>query len=297
MTPEKRKDIKMNDYVIFTDSACDISAKLLDEWHVRYVNLTFRNDATGEEYTPDVMGTEDFYKQMREGTVFKTSAANMSAFTEAFEPVLLEGKDILYIGFSSGLSSTVNAADAVAKDMRFKYPERKIIAIDTLCASAGQGLILYLSVLKRNEGADIHENANYVLDCIPHLDHWFTVDDLVYLKRGGRVSGVAAFIGGMLDIKPVLHVDDDGHLIAMFKVRSRKKSIQALADKYSELIDDPAGRYFISHGDCIEDAKALEDLIYAKSGRKAELITDIGPVIGAHSGPGTLALFFLGKNR
>lgn len=287
----------MSDYVIFTDSSCDIEPSLLKEWNVSYVNLVFRNDATGDEYTQETMETAEFYRLMRSGVVFKTSAANMSAFSKAFEPVLKEGKDILYIGFSSGLSSTVNAGDAVAKDMRFKYPDRKIIAIDTLCASAGQGLILYLSVLKRNEGADIKENANYVLDCIPHLDHWFTVDDLVYLKRGGRVSGVAAFIGGMLDIKPVLHVDDDGHLIAMTKVRSRKKAIAALAEKYDELLDDPAGRYFISHGDCLEDAKALEDLIFKKSGKKAELITSVGPVIGAHSGPGTLALFFLGKHR
>ena len=287
----------MSDYVIFTDSACDIAPTLLKEWNVNYVNLIFINDATGAEYTQENMQFPEFYKQMRDGVVFKTSAANMTAFRDAFTPVLEEGKDILYIGFSSGLSSTVNAADAVSKELFKKYPDRKIIAIDTLCASAGEGLILYLSVLKRNEGAGLEENANYVRECIPHLDHWFTVDDLVYLKRGGRVSGVAAFIGGMLNIKPVLHVDDEGHLIAMFKVRSRKKSIQALADKYSEFLDDPAGRYFISHGDCIEDAKELEELIYQKSGKKAELITMIGPVIGAHSGPGTLALFFLGKNR
>jgi len=287
----------MNEYVIFTDSSCDISPSLLKEWDVTYVNLVFRNDATGDEYTQDTMAIDDFYAQMRNGTVFKTSAANMQAFHDTFEPALVLGKDILYIGFSSGLSSTVAAGDAAAKDLKFKYPDRKIITIDTLCASAGQGLILYLSVLKRNEGASLEENAAYVEDCIPHLDHWFTVDDLVYLKRGGRISGVAAFIGGMLDIKPVLHVDDEGHLIAMFKVRSRKKSIAALADKYFEYNSDPAGRYFISHGDCIDDAKALEDLICAKTGKKAELITSVGPVIGAHSGPGTLALFFLGKKR
>lgn len=287
----------MNEYVIFTDSSCDIVPSLLKEWDVPYVNLVFRNDATGDEYTQDTMEIGEFYRQMRSGVVFKTSAANMQAFHDAFEPVLAAGKDILYIGFSSGLSSTVAAGDAAAKDLKFKYPERNIIAIDTLCASAGQGLILYLSVLKRNEGASLEENAAYVEECIPHLDHWFTVDDLVYLKRGGRVSGVAAFIGGMLNIKPVLHVDDEGHLIAMFKVRSRKKSIMALADKYFEYVNDPTGRYFISHGDCLDDAKALEDLICAKTGRKAELITNVGPVIGSHSGPGTLALFFLGKNR
>ncbi len=288
----------MNDYVIFTDSSCDITPDVLKEWDVPYVDLRFIDSATGKDYTQHDLGIEQFYAQMRNGVIFKTSAANMDVFTKAFETILLEGKDILYLGFSSGLSSTVAAGDAVAKEMSFKYPARKITVIDTLCASAGQGLILYLALNKKKAGASMDEVAQYVNDCLPHLDHWFTVDDLVYLKRGGRVSSVAAFIGGMLDIKPVLHVDDEGHLIAMFKVRSRKKSIQALADKYTDLCTDPENAtYFISHGDCIEDAKYLESLIEAKHGHKATVITNVGPVIGAHSGPGTLALFFLGRNR
>jgi len=288
----------MSEYVIVTDSSCDISPALLKEWGVPYADLSFLNEVTGNEYTQADMDLKEFYKLMREGVVFKTAAANMDAFTKMFEPILLEGKDILYIGFSSGLSSTVAAGDATAKELMFKYPDRKIIAIDTLCASAGEGLALYYAVEKLKAGASLEENAQYINDLLPHLDHWFTVDDLVYLKRGGRVSGVAAFIGGMLDIKPVLHVDDEGHLIAMFKVRSRKKSIAALAEKYAELCNDPEHcEYFISHGDCIEDAQALEAQIAAKFGNKATLITNVGPVIGAHSGPGTLALFFLGKNR
>ena len=288
----------MSDYVIFTDSSCDLTADTLKEWNIPCVELMFRNDATGDEYTQKEMGIKEFYSQMRSGVVFKTAAANMNAFVEAFEPVVAGGKDILYVGFSSGLSSTVSAGDAAAKDLMAKYPDRKIIAIDTLCASAGEGLILYHAYKKQQEGASLEENAKYVTDLIPHLDHWFTVDDLVYLKRGGRVSATAAFIGGMLDIKPVLNVDDEGHLIARFKVRSRKKSIAAIAEKYSELCIEPETcEYFISHGDCLEDAEALEKLIADKYGHKATIITNVGPVIGAHSGPGTLALFFIGKNR
>lgn len=288
----------MQNYVIFTDSSCDLTPEKLGEWNIPYCDLMFRNDATGAEYTQKDMDIKEFYTQMRSGVVFKTAAANMDAFTKAFEPILKEGKDILYIGFSSGLSSTVAAGDAAGKELSAKYPDRKIIAIDTLCASAGEGLALYFAYKKWTEGASIEENAKYINDILPHLDHWFTVDDLVYLKRGGRVSGVAAFIGGMLDIKPVLHVDDEGHLIAMFKVRSRKKSIAALADKYTELCNDPEHcEYFISHGDCLDDALALEKIIFEKYGNKATIITNVGPVIGAHSGPGTLALFFLGKNR
>ena len=184
-----------------------------------------------------------------------------------------------------------------ANELREEYRDRKIITIDTLAASAGQGLILHYAVEKKKAGADIEENASYVRDLIPKLAHWFTVEDLVYLKRGGRVSAAAAFAGGVLGIKPVLHVDDEGHLINMMKVRGRDQSLKAIAKKYIETATDPKGIYYISHGDCLDDAKKLESMIEAEGGGKCALFTEIGMIIGSHAGPGTIALFFLANGR
>ena len=185
-----------------------------------------------------------------------------------------------------------------AEQLKESFPDRKIIVIDTLSASAGFGLLLYLTYEKKNTGASIEECAEYAKSLIPKLCHWFTVDDLVYLKRGGRVSPTAAFVGNMLGIKPVLHVDDEGHLINMCKVRGRKTAIATLADKYGELAEDKEGGVvFISHADCMKDVRELEEILKNRYGAKVSVITDVGPVIGAHSGPGTLALFFIGKER
>ena len=235
---------------------------------------------------------------MRKGGVARTAAANMETFKEAFEPYLRQGKDLLYIGFSSGLSTTVNSGAMAAKELAEAYPDRKILVVDTFAASAGFGLLVYLAVREKRKGASLEETAKFVEDNRFHLCHWFTVDELVYLKRGGRVSAAKCFVGGLLDIKPVLHMDDPGHLINMFKVRGRHASIKALADKYGELALNPGkDPIFISHGDCIEDAKLLEQMLLERFGAKVELITYVGPVIGSHSGPGTLALFFLGRER
>lgn len=285
-------------FAIHTDSACDISPKLLKEWSVTCTSLTFRFNGDEREYSNNDMDEHTFYDKMREGCIAKTSAANISHFKDAFTPLLQEGKDILHLAFSSGLSTTCNSAKLAADELKEAYPERKIIVIDTLAASAGQGMLVKLAVDKKNDGASLEDTAAYITEQCPHLAHWFTVDDLVYLKRGGRVSPTVAFVGNMLSIKPVLHVDDEGHLINMSKVRGRKSSIAALAKKYDELAIDPtAGPVYISHGDCLEDAKSLADLIEKKYGVKTEIITYVGTVIGAHSGPGTLALFFLAKNR
>lgn len=285
----------MSHYVLFTDSACDISADLLAKWKVSFAELSF--NAEGKTYTNSEMPVTDFYKQMRGGTVFKTTAVNIGEFKEMFVPELEKGNDLLYIGFSSGLSNTVNAARLAAEELREAYPQRKLVVVDSLCASSGQGLLVYLAVKKMAEGASLEEVAAYAEETKKNLCHWFTVDDLVYLKRGGRVSATAALAGAVLGIKPVLHVDDEGHLINVSKVRGRKQSIQALFKKYQELALDKQGEYFISHGDCLEDAKYLEGLVEKEYGVKATVISDIGPVIGSHSGPGTLAFFFLGKNR
>ena len=244
------------------------------------------------------MSVSEFYAKMREGAVAKTSAVNTEGFASAFEELLSKGLDIVYIGFSSGLSTTFNSARLADAQALEKYPERKIFTVDTRAASAGQGLILKLVLDKKKEGASLEEVAKYAEDIKFRISIWFTVDDLVYLKRGGRVSATAAFFGNMLGIKPVLHMDNEGHLVPVAKVRGRRTSINALADKYGELAEKLDGAdIFISHGDCISDAEALADILSKRYGAKVDLITDVGTVIGAHSGPGTLALFFIGKSR
>ncbi len=288
----------MNDYIIFTDSACDIKAELLKEWNVNCIDLSFRFEGEDKEYLNSEMDIVDFYDRMRKGGVAKTSAINPERFSKEFEAVLREGKDIVYFAFSSGLSTTCNSARIAADELKEDYPDRKIVIIDTLAASAGQGLLVYLAVQKKKDGATIEELSDYIEGIKLNLCHWFTVDDLVYLKRGGRVSPAVAIIGKALGIKPVLHVDNDGKLISVSKVRGRKASIKALADKYCELAQDlKGGTIFISHGDCLEDVKELENIINEKTGAKVDVITHVGTVIGAHSGPGTIALFFVGKER
>ena len=288
----------MADYTVITDSGCDIASEKLKEWGVKCIDLVFRFQDEDCDHTNADLPVKQFYDLMRAGKVAKTSAANVDVFLTHFEPELQAGNDVLYLAFSSGLSGTVNNAEMAADDLRSKYPERTIQIVDTRCASAGHGLIVYYGMKKKAEGSSVDETADYVRSLVPHLCHWFTVDDLQYLKRGGRIDPRVAFIAGVLNIKPVLHMDDPGHLINMSKVRGRKAAIRALAAKYDELALDPEnGIYFISNGDCIEDAKQLDSMLYEKYGHHADLIADIGPVIGAHSGPGTLALFFLGKHR
>ena len=211
----------MSEYIIYTDSACDIAPEILKEWGVKYQNLTFRFVDEEREYQNDEMTPADFYACMRAGRVAKTAAINVETFKAAFEAELKEGRDLLYLGFSSGLSNTSNAGQLAANELAELYPERKILVVDTLCASAGQGLLVYLTVQKKNAGATIEEAAAYARELVPHLCHWFTVDDLVYLKRGGRVSPTVALIGTMLNIKPVMHMDDEGHLIKVSQARGR----------------------------------------------------------------------------
>lgn len=283
----------MNPYVIFTDSACDIPVSMLESWGVKHCALTFTFQDDERQYSDNDMPSEAFYAKMRQGGIAKTSAVNVSEFRSLFEEELKLGNDILYIGFSSGLSATCNSGAIAAQELQALYPERKIIAVDSLGASAGFGLLLYLAVMEKEKGSDIHEVAQFVLDHRLHICHWFTVDDLVYLKRGGRVSPTTAVVGNLLGIKPVLHVDDEGHLINMLKVRGRKNAIRMLADKYTELVSDKSAPVFISHGDCMEDAQLLADILREQHGVEVKLITNVGSVIGAHSGPGTLALFFV----
>lgn len=288
----------MSEYVIFTDSACDIDEQKLKSWQVAYCPLSFTIAGEDKEYSNYDLAPHDFYEKMRGGAVAKTSAINTDSFLNYFEPILKEGKDLLYLGFSSGLSTTFNCARMAAEELKEKYPERKIITIDTLCASAGQGLLVYLAVLEKEKGGTIEQVAEYVQGLVPNMCHWFTVDDLVYLKRGGRISPTVALVGSVLGIKPILHMDEEGHLISRGKVRGRKAAIAALADKYGELAKKNAPRkVFLCQADCMDDAQLLVKMLGEKYKVDVDYIADIGPVIGAHAGPGTLAVFFIGENR
>ena len=290
----------MNDYVIITDSSCDLTAEMAQELELTVLPLAF--NLTGKEYHNYLDGREisfqDFYQHIRDGESCTTSAVNMEAFASAMEPVLQSGKDVLCIAFSSGLSNTYNAAKLACEELAPKYPERKIYAVDTLCASLGEGLLVYLAVQEKRKGKNIVELRDWLEENKLHLCHWFTVEDLNHLKRGGRVSAATALIGTMLNIKPVLHVDDAGHLINVGKARGRRPSLSALVDHMEETAIDPSSQVvFISHGDSQEDANFVAKEVKRRLGVKTVITNYVGPVIGAHSGPGTIALFFLGTHR
>lgn len=241
---------------------------------------------------------KDMYQGLRAGEVAKTSAVNPSRWSQAMEKALAAGKDVLVLAFSSGLSTTYQSAVIAAQELTDEYPDRKIQVIDTLCASMGQGLLVWYACKKRDEGLSLDEVAQWVLDNRLHLCHWFTVDDLMYLKRGGRISASTALLGTALQIKPVMHTDNDGKLANVSKARGRKASIRALVDRMEQTAIDPASQtVFICHGDCIEDAEYAKKLIQERFGIQDIVINFTGPVIGSHSGPGTLAIFFVGTER
>ncbi len=287
----------MKNYVIFTDSACDISTEILNEWGVKSASLSYHFTNEEKEYFEGDLPIKEFYDKMRAGAVAKTSAVNVDAFYAAFKSEAEAGNDILYIGFSSGLSSTFNSGRLAGEKIKEEFGV-DFIAVDTLAASAGQGLLVYLAKEEKAKGASMAEVAKFVEDNKMQLCHWFTVDDLVYLKRGGRVSGAAAFFGNMLAIKPVLHVDNEGHLVNVSKVRGRKMAVSAMADKLADTaFDVKGGTVFISHADCMADVEYLKNTLSEKYGATVSLVANVGAVIGSHAGPGTLALFFLGKER
>lgn len=288
----------MNNYVIVTDSACDLSPEILNSWGVECINLTFHFEGENRVYSNNEMDIKTFYDRMRNGETAKTAAINPDEFYNSFEKILKTGTNLLYLSFSSGLSTTFNSSRIAAEELAEKYPEQKIICVDTLAASAGQGLLVYLAAEQKKKGANFEEVAKFVEDTRRSLCHWFTVDDLVYLKRGGRVSPTVAFVGAVLGIKPILHVDNDGKLISISKVRGRKAALNSLIEKYQELANINTEKIaYISHADCYDDAEYIKAELTHKFGVDVKIITDIGPVIGAHSGPGTIALFFTGKER
>lgn len=288
-------------FEIVTDSSSNLTDEIIDEFGLHILPLTFMSD--GEQYKSYVKGQKSdlkrFYKLMREGKVFTTSLPNLKDSETTLRGILDAGRDLLYIGFSSGLSGTYQATAALLEELKGQYPDRKILHVDTLAAALGEGLLVYKACRMARDGATIEETCEWVEQNKLNLAHWFTVDDLVYLFRGGRVSRTSAWAGTLLNIKPVLHVDDDGLLIPMDKVRGRKKSIMALVDHMEETIAQPAKDQivFISQGDCEEDANLLIDEIKKRLGCETFCVNVLEPVIGAHSGPGTLALFFFADKR
>lgn len=290
----------MNDYILMTDSSADLPDKLVRELNLEVLPLTFVLKGKNYKNWPDnrEMAPKAFYRQLREGAVATTAAVNVADVVERVEPLLQQGKDVLLLSFSSGLSATCDSARIAAQELGEQYPERKFFVVDTLCASLGQGLLVWHAARRRERGDSIEAVRDWVEENKLHLCHWFTVDDLMFLKRGGRVSAATAMVGTMLSIKPVLHVDDEGHLIKVGTARGRKASLKALVDHMEETAIGPGEQtIFISHGDCEADAKQVAEDVKARFGVKTVLINHVGPVIGAHSGPGTVALFFLGAHR
>ena len=290
----------MNNYTIITDSSCDLPDSLVKELELEVLPLAFIMDGKTYRNYPDnrEMAPKDFYNKQREGSMATTNAVNVGEAADAMEAVLKRGEDVLVLAFSSGLSTTCNSFQIAAGDLAEQYPDRKIFVVDTLCASLGQGMFVYQAARLRQAGRSMEEVRDWAEQNKLNQCHWFTVNDLVFLKKGGRVSAATAVVGTMLQIKPVMHVDNEGHLIKVDTARGRKASLNALVDKVGELADNPAAQtMFISNSDCQEDAQYVADQIKARYGTEEIIINSIGPVIGAHTGPGCVALFFTGKHR
>lgn len=287
----------MSQYKIITDSGCDLPKNMLAQLDLQTVPLIVNFRGADMEDSVDE-GIQEMYAGLRAGENATTSAINPDRWARAMEPVLEQGMDVLTITFSSGLSTTYQSAVIAANELQEKYPDRKILVVDSLCAALGQGLFVWYAAKMRDAGMSIDELAAWLEENKLNLCHWVAVDDLMYLKRGGRVSAATAVMGTMLQIKPIIHVDNAGKLINVGKARGRKASIQALAQKAAELGEGfDNSTMFICHGDCIEDAQYLAELVKEKCGAKEVFIGYIGAVIGSHAGPGTLALFFMGKHR
>ena len=290
----------MSNYVIVTDSSADLTAEQVRELGVEVLPLSFTiKGKTYHNYSDNrEMEPKAFYKMLREGEMATTAAVNVADYTSLVEPLLDAGKDVLILAFSSGLSATYQSSVMAVEELREKYPDRKIYSVDTLCASLGEGLLVWHAARLQKAGKTIEEVRDWTEENKLRLCHWFTVDDLHFLKRGGRVSAATAVVGTMLHIKPVLHVDDEGHLINVGKARGRAASLTALVDHMQETAIDPGSQMvFISHGDCRDEAEKVAADVKARFGVQEVFISNVGPVIGAHSGPGTMALFFLGTKR
>ena len=289
----------MSEYILSCCSTADLSKEYFESRNIHYICFHYM---LGDKSYPDDLGQsvpfDEFYARMAAGEMTKTSQVNVDEFAAYFEGFLKEGKDILHGSLSSGLSGSVNSARIAAEELAEKYPENKVLVVDSLSASMGHGLLVEYALRLKAAGKTIEETAALVTQNRLKFCHYFTVDDLNHLHRGGRVSKVSAVVGGMLGIKPILNVNEEGKLIPFAKVRGRKQSLLALVEnmkkKYHNDLDLPV---FISHGDAPEDANFVADQIREHFGIQDIRIGTIGPVIGAHAGPGTVALFFIGKDR
>ena len=290
----------MPDFVILTDSSADLSDDMARQLDVQVLPLgftleehTYRNYPDNREMDPHL-----FYERLRKGDVATTNAVNVAQYTEALESLLQAGQDVLVLAFSSGLSATYASSLAAVEELNAKYPERKLYTVDTLCASLGQGLLVWYAARERAKGRSIDEVRDWAEEHKLNVCHQFTVDDLYFLKRGGRVSAATAVVGSMLQIKPVLHVDNEGCLINIGKARGRSASLKFLVDRMAQTVAGPAEQtVFISHGDCLEDAQLVAGMVKERFGVKDVYINYVGPVIGAHTGPGIVALFYMGSER
>ena len=283
-------------YKIITDSCCDFTQQQYDKLGVACAPLTVMYRGESHSNFSDPIAVKAFYDELRSGVTASTSAVNPDGWAELMEEALKAGQDVLALAFSSGLSTTYQSAVIAAKDLREVYPDRKILVVDTLCAALGQGLLVWYACKKRDEGMDIDSLCNWIEENKLNICHWVTVDDLSHLKRGGRISATTALVGTMLNIKPIIYVDNDGHLINTAKVRGRKAAIDFLAKQLEETVTDKEIA-FIAHGDCPEDAATLEAMIREKHNVQEITTGYVGPVIGAHTGPGVLVVFFLGTHR
>ncbi len=289
-------------FEIVTDSSCNLTEEMIEELGIHILPLTFMSD--GVQYQSYLKGAttdlKQFYDMMRDGAQFTTSLPSMSYSEELLAGLLEAGRDVLYIGFSSGLSGTYGAIEILLHELGERYPERTVMSVDSLAASAGQGLLVWYAAKMARDGASIADVRAWVEENRLKLAHWFTVDDLMHLMRGGRVGAVSAYAGTMLNIKPVMHVDDEGKLVPMEKVRGRKKSLHALVDHMAESAVQPVNEQLvlITHGDCLEDAEIVAADIRKRFGDDVEIVINyVDPVIGAHTGPGVVALFFLASSR
>ena len=287
----------MSEFIITTDNTSDLPDSYISENDLDILFLSYTID--GETYEREnQLSAAEFYKRMRNGSMPTTAQINPDMAKEKFTKYLKEGKDILHISFSSGLSGSYNSCRIAAEELQEDFPDRRIVVVDSLCASLGEGLLVHKAVCQKKEGKSLAEITEWLEENKLHLCHNFTVDDLNHLYRGGWVSKAAAVFGTMVNIKPVLHVDDEGHLVPVSKVRGRKKSLTTLVDNMEKQV----GKFendtiFISHGDCLTDAEFVARLVRERFGIQSFLINTVGPTIGAHSGPGTVALFFMGNSR
>lgn len=289
----------MRDFIISTDNMADLPYSYLKERGLKTMSLSYMLE--GRTYTEkDRLPVKEFYDKMRNGAMPTTSQVNPEEAKEVFKELLNEGKDILHIAFSSGLSGSCNSVRIAAEELMEEGVEGRVIVVDSLCASLGEGLLVHKALGLKDEGKSLDEIAEWLKDNRLHLCHNFTVDDLNHLYRGGRVSKTAAVLGTMINIKPILHVDDEGKLVPIGKVRGRKKSLVTLVDNMEKQMGDYKDQndvIFISHGDCEEDANFVAEQVRQRFGIDSFLINYVGPTIGAHSGPGTIALFFMGEKR